>query len=101
MKIGNIFAMSIVLLCLLFIPQVLAKENIDVSATNNLNSELQKAVNNYNQVIENKASSWNDVIKCTDQIDLIKSKINVTVKSLFPDNFITFFYPLIYRFVRS
>ena len=40
-------------------------------------------------------------IKCTDQIDLIKSKINVTVKSLFPDNFITFFYPLIYRFVRS
>ncbi|AKB17933.1 hypothetical protein MSWHS_1070 [Methanosarcina sp. WWM596] len=61
---------------LLFIPQVLAKENIDVSTTNSLNNELQKSIKNYNQVVENEASSWDDVTKCTDQIDPIISKIN-------------------------
>jgi len=42
----------------------------------NLNYELQKAIKNYNQVVADKNSSWDDVTGCTDEIDLIVSKIN-------------------------
>lgn len=76
MKLRNTFSISIILLCLLSIPQALAKENIDVSTTENLNRELQKAIINYNQVVEDKNSSWDDVTRCTDEIDLVISKIN-------------------------
>jgi len=76
MKLRNIFTISIILLCLLFIPHALAKENIDVSTTENLNRELQQAIINYNQVVEDKNSSSDDVTSCTDEIDLIVSKIN-------------------------
>ncbi len=63
-------------MCLLFIPQALAKENINISATENLNNELQQAVENYNQVVVNKSSSWDDVTRCTDQIDSIVDRIH-------------------------
>jgi len=76
MKQAKIFATSIVLFCLLFIPLASANENINVSAKESLNGELQKAVENYNQVVVNKNSSWDDVTKCTDQIDLIVDQIH-------------------------
>ncbi len=76
MKLRSTFSISIILLGLLFIPQVLAKENIDVPTAETLNQELQKAIINYNQVVEDKNSSRDDVTGCTDEIDLILSKIN-------------------------
>jgi len=75
-KLRKIFTISIILLCLLFIPQVLANENSDVSTKDVLNGSLQKAVENYNQVVVNKNSSRDDVTKCTDQIDSIVDQIH-------------------------
>jgi hypothetical protein len=75
-KLRKIFTISIILLCLLFIPQALANENSDVSTKDVLNGSLQKAVENYNQVVVNKNSSHDDVTKCTDQIDSIVDQIH-------------------------
>ena len=75
MKVGDIFKYLIVLLCLISVPLASADTNTDDS-TQELNSELQKAIENYNSVVVNKDSSVADVNKCTDQIDLIVSKIN-------------------------
>jgi hypothetical protein len=75
-KLRSIFTISIILLCLLFTPQSLAKENIDIPIIEDLNRELQQAVENYNQVVVNKNSSRDDVTKCTDQIDSIVDQIH-------------------------
>lgn len=76
MEIKSVFAILAILLCLLFIPQTLAKENINISAIENLNSELQQAVDNYNQVVVNKNSPLDDVTRCKDQIDSITDKVH-------------------------
>ncbi|HIH74181.1 MAG TPA: hypothetical protein HA306_02590 [Methanosarcina sp.] len=76
MEIKNLFAISVILLCLLFIPQTLAKENINISATENLNSELQQAVENYNQAVADKNSSLDDVMLSRYQVDLIVDQIH-------------------------
>ncbi|WP_440948029.1 hypothetical protein ACSAZL_07240 [Methanosarcina sp. T3] len=47
-----------------------------MSTAENLNYELQKAIEKYNQVVEDRNSSRDDVTECTDEIDLIISKIN-------------------------
>lgn len=75
MKVGYTFIYMIVLLCLISVPLASADTNTDDS-TQELNSELQKAIENYNSVVVNKDSSVADVNKCIDQIDLIVSKIN-------------------------
>lgn len=63
-----------VFLCLL-VPLTLANTNTDQS-TQELNSQLQKAVENYNSVVSDKSSSWDDVKKSTDNIDSIVDQIN-------------------------